>query len=344
MAVENKFWRSPDLVSQLIPFLDVASILALATVQPLVTSLIQRRFIWKDLIGRSTICGSEQSVDNRKRNVGELVEILKLVADPEPHLLELLHTICEKWEHTGSVQVSCNLHPSGHKVDTDGFELLELVEATMGTTLQKVEEIDLGDLNENLNSDFSLASALVARINRQSKPLQKAIINRVVLLANTGITANLLQNTQEWEVEAFLLQRDFGREGWSWLAGHIQRNKDALGVIHSSALVMARAKREDLKAVWDENQSCEWWLLEHSRGALPRDSEEWGEWTTMFSQYPTDGRDILFGRSAFEENEEEDEEILVRENGDPAWRNFEASLRIKIFDTLTTGKLKFEIQ
>ena len=31
MAVESRFWRSPDLVAQLIPFLDLSSILALAS-------------------------------------------------------------------------------------------------------------------------------------------------------------------------------------------------------------------------------------------------------------------------------------------------------------------------
>ena len=158
MAVENKFWRSPDLVAQLMPFLDVASTLALATVQPLVVDLIQRRFIWKDLIRRSAICGveNEDSEERSKRNVGQLVEILKLVEDPEPHLLELLHTICEKSDsaipYLDSVLVSCSLHPVGHKVGSGGFELLELVEAAMGTTLQEVEEFEWEELNENINS------------------------------------------------------------------------------------------------------------------------------------------------------------------------------------------------
>ena len=99
MAVEQRFWRSPALVAELIPFLDVASTLALATVQPLVVDLIQRRFIWKDLLRRSAICGfeNEDSQERNERNVEQLVEILKLVEDPEPHLLELLHTICERY-------------------------------------------------------------------------------------------------------------------------------------------------------------------------------------------------------------------------------------------------------
>ena len=116
MAVESRFWRSPDLVAQLIPFLDLSSILALATVQPLVLSLLQRSFILKTLIRRI----SENELEGLDREkIGQLVEILKLVEDPEPHLLELLHTIIERYpeeascieeDDLDSVQVSCSLH------------------------------------------------------------------------------------------------------------------------------------------------------------------------------------------------------------------------------------------
>ena len=133
----------------------------------------------------------------KERNVGQLVEILKLIEDPEPHLLELLHTICEKSDsaipYLDSVLVSCSLHPAGHKVGSGGFELLELVEEAMGTTLQ-VEEFEWEELNENFNSfESSLILALLARINRQKKPLKKIRIRTVLLLANTGITALLVK-------------------------------------------------------------------------------------------------------------------------------------------------------
>ena len=173
MAVENRIWRSPDLVAQLIPFLDLASILALATVQPLVLNLLERSFIWKNLIRRSAISENElEGLDRAK--IGQLVKILKLVEDPESHLLELLHTICERYPegleleveypdeegeedqedqeeesthfNLDSVQVSCSLHPAGHKVNAVGFELLELVEGAMGTTLQKVKQFEVDQL------------------------------------------------------------------------------------------------------------------------------------------------------------------------------------------------------
>ena len=38
-----------------VAFLDVATMLALATVQPLVINLLQRSFIWKDAVSKSKI-------------------------------------------------------------------------------------------------------------------------------------------------------------------------------------------------------------------------------------------------------------------------------------------------
>ena len=40
------FWGSPDLVAQLLTFLDVSSTLALVKVLPLAQDLLQRKSIW----------------------------------------------------------------------------------------------------------------------------------------------------------------------------------------------------------------------------------------------------------------------------------------------------------
>ena len=109
---------------------------------------------------------------------------------------------------------------------------------------------------------------------------------------------------------------------------------------------MARAETEDLKAVWDETQSCEWWLLEHSQDQLPRrrrleeeedeeeeekEETEWDDWAAMFSRRPTDEDDILVRGTTFEENEGDDEEMrnLLQENRNLAWKNFQATLTNK---------------
>ena len=114
MAVENKFWRSPDLVAQLMPFLDVASTLALATVQPLVVDLIQRRFIWKDLIRRSAISGVENEDSEEREKCGTTCGDLKVDRGPRAtsprvasnHLREV------RFCHTIPGQCPCKLQSS----------------------------------------------------------------------------------------------------------------------------------------------------------------------------------------------------------------------------------------
>ena len=143
MGVEHRFWRSPALVAQLILFLDVASTLALATIQPLVLGLLQRRFMWKDLIKRSEIRPDyvndvEDEDEDSKKIVMQMVSILKMMEDPKPLLLDLLHHICHLYKSIISISnpytdqkrhgviLSCSLHPTDHNVDPRGFELLEL--------------------------------------------------------------------------------------------------------------------------------------------------------------------------------------------------------------------------
>ena len=161
MVVEHRFWKSPDLVSQLLPFLDSSSTLALASVQPLVIQLLQRSSIWKGLLRRCTIEDYDNFDENNRFVVEDLVGILKITEDPVPLLLELLHIICEKFSRygrNGYVSVSCSLHPTDHQVNREGYELLELAEGATKTTLLKVKEFSLAELNESEAGDFSLVS------------------------------------------------------------------------------------------------------------------------------------------------------------------------------------------
>ena len=94
---EDKFWRSPDLLVQLLAFLDVSSTLALAKEVPLLLDLLQRKFIWKDFINRSNIDGDKEHEEN-KTEVSQIVEILMMMEDAEPLLQELLEAICQKFQ------------------------------------------------------------------------------------------------------------------------------------------------------------------------------------------------------------------------------------------------------
>ena len=50
---EKRFWKTPELVEGLLPFLDPSSILTLAQAHPLTTGVIQGTYNWGRFIRRS---------------------------------------------------------------------------------------------------------------------------------------------------------------------------------------------------------------------------------------------------------------------------------------------------
>ena len=50
---EKKFWRTPDLIETLLPFLDANSTLALVKVLPLALDIVQMKTMWIKLVERA---------------------------------------------------------------------------------------------------------------------------------------------------------------------------------------------------------------------------------------------------------------------------------------------------
>ena len=118
---EKKFWRTPDLIETLLPFLDANSTLALVKVLPLALDIVQMKTMWIKLVERACPydksdgsvscfcfcqcgccgCGAKLLEKQRAKQIKELiplVEILKLMSeDTKPRLSELLHLICRRF-------------------------------------------------------------------------------------------------------------------------------------------------------------------------------------------------------------------------------------------------------
>ena len=293
-----KFWGSPDLVAQLLTFLDVSSTLALANVLPLAQDLLQRKFIWGDLMRRSNIkrypwkeardkTQEEQSdgwmeqVKINKTEVAQLVNIavLKMVKDPKLLVQELLDMICERferipWPDWGAdddyMTMSCSRHPSDHEVDREGFQLLELVEGIMGTSLQQIKELVEGYISDNSDNKFELA--LASRLSRQKEQLLSLTMVDAVFSSDRGLNATILQKTLKWDLEEISLG-DMGEEGWSWFAKGMKRNKNRVETIYVSKQIIRKAKKDDLKTVWDATSEFGHWEIVGKLGLTDSDSD-----------------------------------------------------------------------
>ena len=267
MVGETKFWRSPDLVSQLLTFLDLASTVHLANLLPLVLQLLQRKSIWRDLIRRS-IENFDQPDDYAEIMwiVDKLVDILKMLESPELLLLDVLHVICEIYEdfrREAEVILSCTCH-SEHRIEFVGFQILEMAEEKMGTSLQNVVECSLDKtLMRSIFGSFEtftdvpdneLHHALVARLSRQTQQIRSLKIERFDLASRNGPSAILLQKCLTFQAEELYL-KDLDEEDWSWLAKFLQEKEELyFNSISMARENIAKAKKEDLKTVWD----CGW--------------------------------------------------------------------------------------
>ena len=83
---KTKFWRTPELVERLMPFLDAQSTLALVKALPLALEVIQRKFMWIKLVRRvcpfdtdDGVAEFEETLADDRRKVMPLVEILKMI-------------------------------------------------------------------------------------------------------------------------------------------------------------------------------------------------------------------------------------------------------------------------
>ena len=260
---QKKFFQSPDLVSQLLRFLDLSSMLVFASILPLARQLLQRKFIWRGFIRKSL-----QDLDNNGTKVNEgdltkveqLVKILQKLESPEPLLQDLLDFICETFEtddddESGAVKLSCSRHIL-HKVNKQGFQLLELVEGKMGTCLQCVIRFSDNEvLTYHSNEQSVFVEALLARVQRQkTQQIWKVEVNEVSLSSRHCLNATLLRMSETFETENLDLT-DFDAEDWSWFAQLVQQKKIRDGDLSIEHMTcdskdIVKAKIEDLKKIW----------------------------------------------------------------------------------------------
>ena len=164
---------TPELVSYLLPFLNLKSILSLAEAHDFTRAILQKSFNWDKLVRR--YCPSHHQYDHfdmqsdpdaeeKIDRVKSLVAILKLMAKPKVLLPNLLDVICERFsprEDSSAVppsldgdpvyvpsnypvSVTCPSHPDGHNVSLLGLVLLEEAEGAFGTALQELVSTSRG--------------------------------------------------------------------------------------------------------------------------------------------------------------------------------------------------------
>ena len=301
---ETKFWRTPELVKSLLPFLSAYSIERLAECHDVTRDLLQSTDIWNKFIKRSisetmrdstnlSLEGVEdEDVEEVEEEihrqemleiVGELAIILRMFEDANLLLLDLLHLICEKFppnmvssddNRYELVDVACSCNAT-HSVSPLGFLILDEVETTLGSTEQSVQKVQISGLDRWLGMP-----ALIHRIVRQQE---------MVLVARVGVfsiwnkeTAEafyaLAQNCLTLHFPTLWIAHQIGADGWATIRKAIQHLGRMVPRYHimSTKKAMVGGRREDLRAIWDGlGLWSSWCLLEGDHGPGLTRLENW---------------------------------------------------------------------
>ena len=278
-GAERKFWRTPELVESLPPYLDPPTILALAQAHPLCHGILRGTNNWRRFIERScplppNVLTHYMSVEQIEEKMAELrpaVRIMQLMGNPRSHLLPLLDLISQRFPGFAPPRAdllpnwrdSVRLTSPGKEVLVSalGFMLIEYVEGAQGSSEQKVEAVSVTALKG------PLIRALRSRMNREEGMI-RAVDVRFGLVFDTQADAEalpiLIQRTENLSGFSRLYIRGaIGEGGWAALAQALRLLPPLLlhgwvgGVRGFSRLfvggrdLMLDGRREDVRAVLD---------------------------------------------------------------------------------------------
>ena len=273
-------------MNKLIPLLDVQAVSELAKAYQFTAQVLQQSSkTWGQLVKRSCpffenrdlgveqgadwkVCYKESVEDRLSRqqtNISTLTSILKKMKNPKLPLLELLHTICERFPpilfhpmengRPMAFHLSCPCERT-HAVTHLGFLLLEMVEGGLKSAEQQVETVVIGWLEE------PWLSALESRVKRQKRSVRKLEATRFVVTKEDDMEKFLFlqQNCQKMTLEEVKVQEGVNEEGaprrhsqefWAQLARALKLGNLGVDTFEATRSDLLGARREDLRAIWD---------------------------------------------------------------------------------------------
>ena len=176
---ERMFWRLPEMMETLLPYLDVESILCLAQCHHLTLQLLQGTSDWNKMIKRvvqgvkivgyhpiqkhsiryqANFLGLRERLAPEIQKMACLVDLLKMLESPEAHLRALLELVCDRFPpHQYGPKLLYNDNDGGDgrtKLGTPNIDLSPLFGAQLGNCTSHIVS-PLGYLLlEKVEADF----------------------------------------------------------------------------------------------------------------------------------------------------------------------------------------------
>ena len=202
---------------------------------------------------------TQDRLSRQQANISHLTSILREMENPKLPLLELLHTICERFppvifrpEENGrpmAFHLSCPCKRS-HAVTHLGFLLLEEVEGGLESAEQQVKTVFLRHL---WGPWFS---PLESRARRQQRSVNQVEADEFAFEEEEDMEKllSLQQNCQKLTLGQVAVLDEVTRHGqdfWAQLAKALQLDNLDIHQVWATRNYVLQGRREDLRAIWD---------------------------------------------------------------------------------------------
>ena len=241
MDASQQFWMSEDLLEQLLPMLDLSTIVALASANPLAVSLLSRPPLLRQFLFRLTQHGEmcinyaiirggacprscpnydeEDSTSVYKQKAPMIADILKMMECQESRLLEFVEHISQafpvdeddegRFRYGGEIKLS--LGENSRTISPAGFMYLEYVVSHLEPNLVKVEEVTFGDLAEEW------CGALFSHITRQQTEVKNFRITEGYFPSISDGLLSALAKSSSWSASSITMRNE-DESTWRGLA------------------------------------------------------------------------------------------------------------------------------
>ena len=217
MDASQQFWVSEDLLEHLLPMLDLPTLAAIASVNPLVVSLLSRPSMWCQLLKRTCqfpyaeeydgVAGwTQEEYSSILLKAPMIANILNMMECQESRLLEFLDHIGQtfpliddenSFEFVGKIKL--NLGGSSRTISNASFIFLEQVVSYLDSKVMEVEEVTLVLVVE----DALAERALVSQLSRQQAALRFLKIDKVLGTSDTFFA--LTGKSSSWSLRSLWL-------------------------------------------------------------------------------------------------------------------------------------------
>ena len=222
MDASQQLWVSDDLLEYLLSMLDLPTMVAFASVNPLAVSVLSRPTMWRRFFKRTyhmnmnTKSFQEEAneVIKARQKAPMIADILKMMECKESRLLELLDHICQAFPvvedknsdfYDGEIKLSFG--GSSRTISPTSFKILDSIVLHLEPNMIEVEEVTL----------FTDPKFLESQIIRQQAEVKTIKITYFEESSDSDSFLAVIEKYSSWEIERFEMYTEDDEDEPNWI-------------------------------------------------------------------------------------------------------------------------------